>query len=117
VRHGRGSAAYPTDDDDTGDSADEHAGPAPSTAKRPAGRGRRSYPARVIELRLTHPAIDFWVDVRLRRFGDTWLAVADLATTPEVGAATRPDLALLLALWPLGPALARRLVERAPVVA
>jgi hypothetical protein len=67
----------------------------------------------VIELRLTHPAIDFWVDLRLRRIGDSWLAVADLASTPEVAAASRPDLAVLLALWPLGPALARRLTVRA----
>jgi hypothetical protein len=67
----------------------------------------------VIELRLTHPAIDFWVDVRLRRIGGAWLAVADLASTPEVAVASRPDLAILLALWPLGPALARRLVTRA----
>jgi hypothetical protein len=67
----------------------------------------------VIELRLTHPALDFWIDVRLRRFGDTWLAVADLASAPEVAVAARPDLALLLALWPLGPAVAKRLAARA----
>jgi hypothetical protein len=67
----------------------------------------------VIELRLTHAAIDFWVDVRLRRVGDSWLAVADLASTPEVVVASRPDLAIFLALWPLGPALARRLTARA----
>jgi hypothetical protein len=67
----------------------------------------------MIELRLTHPAIDFWVDVRLRRFGNSWLAVADLASTPEPAVASRPDLALLLALWPLGPAMASRLVARA----
>ncbi len=65
------------------------------------------------DLRLTHAAIDFWVDVRLRRFKGTWLAVADLASTPEVAAAPRPDLAVLLALWPLGPALARRLTAGA----
>ena len=58
-----------------------------------------TYPDAVIELRLTHPAIDFWVDVRLRRVGGAWLAVADLA--------------VLLTLWPLGPALARRLTARA----
>ena len=27
----------------------------------------------MIELRLNHPAIGFWVDVRVRRFGDAWL--------------------------------------------
>jgi hypothetical protein len=67
----------------------------------------------VIELRLPHPAIDFWVDVRLRRIGEAWLAVADLASAPEPAVASRPDLAVLLALWPLGPALAYRLAARA----
>jgi len=66
-----------------------------------------------IELRLTHPAIDYWVDVRLRRVGGAWLAVADLASTPEPAAAERADLAVVLAPWPLGPALARRLTARA----
>ena len=65
----------------------------------------------MIELRLTHPTIDFWIDVRLRRFEHAWLAVADLASTPEVAVASRPDLAILLALWPLGPALARSLAS------
>jgi hypothetical protein len=63
----------------------------------------------VFELRLTHPGIDSWVDVRLRRFPDAWVAVADLASTPELAVARRADLAVLLALWPLGPTLARRL--------
>ncbi len=67
----------------------------------------------MVELRLTHPDIDFWVVVRLRRFGGAWLAVADLASTPEVGVASRPDLAIFMALWPLGPALARRLTTQA----
>jgi hypothetical protein len=63
----------------------------------------------VIELRLTHPAIDFWVDVRLLEFEGRSLAVADLASEPEVAVAARPDLAVFLALWPLGPALAGRM--------
>jgi hypothetical protein len=67
----------------------------------------------VVELRLTHPAIDFWVDVRLRQIDGAWVAAADLASTPELAAASRPDVALLLALWPLGPALANRLAHRA----
>jgi hypothetical protein len=71
----------------------------------------------VIELHLTHPAIDFWVDVRLRRVGGVWLAVADLASTPELAVAPRADVAVLLALWPLGPALARRLTARASLPA
>ena len=72
-----------------------------------------SDPDRPIALRVDHPALDFWVDVRLRRFGDAWLAVADLASTPEVAVASRPDLAVFLALWPLGPAIAPRLARRA----
>ena len=71
----------------------------------------------VIEPRLTHPAIDFWVDVRLRQFEGSWLAVADLASTPEPAVASRPDLVLLLALWPLGSALARRLAASAILLA
>lgn len=71
----------------------------------------------MIELRLTHPSIDFWIDVRFRRFGDSWLAVADLASTPEPAVAARPDLAVFLALWPLGPALARRLAATSDVPA
>ncbi len=63
-------------------------------------------------LRLEHPALDFWVDVVLMRENGRWLAVADLAGTPEPAAADRADLALLLALWPLGPAIAQRLVRR-----
>jgi hypothetical protein len=69
----------------------------------------------VIELRLTNPAINFWVDVRLLRSDGRWLAVADLASTPEVAVASRPDLAVFLALWPLGPALARRMTARAAI--
>ena len=67
----------------------------------------------MIELRLTHPAIDFWVDVRLLETEGRWMAVADLASTPEVAVASRPDLAVFLALWPLGPALAARMATRA----
>ena len=41
------------------------------------------------------------------------IAVADLAGTPEVGLSQRPDVALLLALWPLGPEAAQRLARSA----
>ena len=40
--------------------------------------------------RLTHPALDFWIDVRLREFEGRWLAVADLADTPQVGSGDTP---------------------------
>jgi hypothetical protein len=39
----------------------------------------------VHHLRLTHPDLDFWIDVRVREFDGRWLAVADLADQPEVG--------------------------------
>jgi hypothetical protein len=69
----------------------------------------RSSANRVIQLRLTDRSLDFWVDVRVCRVEDAWIAVADLASTPELAVAGRPDLALLLALWPLGHEMARRL--------
>ena len=50
---------------------------------RAAAAQSSTYPEGVIDLRLTHPAIDFWIDVRLRQFEGSWLAVADLASTPE----------------------------------
>ena len=67
---------------------------------------------RLTELRLTDPELDFWVDVRLRQFGGTWLAAADLAGTPDVGVSTDRDLAVLFALWSLGPDVARRMVSQ-----
>jgi hypothetical protein len=60
----------------------------------------------VIELHLTHPAIDLWVDVRLRRIGNAVLAVADLACAPEPAVASRPDLAVS---WRFGHAARRGL--------
>jgi hypothetical protein len=67
----------------------------------------------LLEMRLTDPDLDFWVDVRLRHVGESWVAVADLASTPEIAAAVRPDLALILALWPLGAEVATRLATPA----
>lgn len=46
------------------------------------------------ELRLTHPDLDFWIEVRVRDFGGRWLAVADLAGQPEVGVGETVDAAL-----------------------
>jgi hypothetical protein len=51
----------------------------------------------VKSLRLIRPAIEFWVDVRWRRFGQAWMVAADLASSPEVGVACRLDVAALLA--------------------
>ncbi len=62
-----------------------------------------------MSLRLTDPELDFWVDLRVRQFGGCWLAVSDLASTPEPSAAGRLDVAILLSLWPLGIPVAQRL--------
>jgi hypothetical protein len=67
----------------------------------------------MIELRLMDPDIDFWVVVRVRRLGEVWLAVADLASSPEIAVAVGADLAVFLALWPLGEALASHLAAGA----
>jgi hypothetical protein len=72
--------------------------------------------ARIIELRLTDPDLDFWVDTRLCQFGGTWLAAADLAGTPDIGVSTDRDLAVLFALWSLGPDVAQRMASRVPGV-
>jgi len=66
-------------------------------------------------LRLTHPALDFWIDVRLRDFGGRWLAVADLADTPQVGSGDTPAEALGGALASFGTRLRDELVARAAI--
>ena len=62
-------------------------------------------------LRLTHPDLDFWVDVRLREFDGRWLAVADLADEPDVGTGMEPREALHETLMSLGPRLASELAD------
>ena len=61
------------------------------------------------QLRLTHPELDFWVDVRLRGWDGKWLAVADFAGEPDVGTGTDPREAIKEALLALGPRLAEEL--------
>ncbi len=51
------------------------------------------------DLRLTHPALHFWIDVRMREFGGRWLAVADLGGTPEVGVGETVEGALSSEYW------------------
>lgn len=67
---------------------------------------------RLLDLRLTDPDLDFWIDLRLGKFGRAWMAVADLAGTPEVGVSTDRDVAILYALWPLGATVAQRMVTK-----
>lgn len=64
-------------------------------------------------MRLTHPALDFWIDVRLRQVDGRWLAVADLAGTPELGTGDTAEQALRGALAPFGPKLRDDLVAGA----
>jgi hypothetical protein len=64
-------------------------------------RGLASTMMEVQKLRLTHPALDFWMDVRLREFDGRWLAVADLAGDSDVGGGDMPSEALWHALWSL----------------
>jgi hypothetical protein len=56
----------------------------------------------VTRLRMTNPDLDFWIDVRLRDFDGRWLAVADLADTPDIGTGDTAEAALLGALASLG---------------
>lgn len=56
-----------------------------------------------LDLRLTAAALDFWIDVHLHRFGDRWLAVADVAGDPELGHGAAPVEAVEMALAGLGP--------------
>ncbi len=63
-------------------------------------------------LRLTHPDLDFWIDVRLREFDGRWLAVADLADEPDIGVRESAAEALRGALASLGDGLAADLAVR-----
>ena len=53
-------------------------------------------------IRLTHPGLDFWVDVRMRKWGGKWMAVADLADEPDIGTGEDARSALAEALSSLG---------------
>ena len=62
-------------------------------------------------IRLTHPDLDFRVDVRLRDFDGLWLAVADLADEPDVGLGETAEEALRGAQASLGKDLAKGIVD------
>ena len=66
-------------------------------------------------LRLTHPDLAFWVDVRLREFDGRWLAVADLADEPDVGTGMEPRDALRAVLMALGERYAEEMAESAVI--
>lgn len=69
-----------------------------------------------MQLRLTAPAIDFWVDVRIRSWGDRWLAVADIAGEPEIGLGRDPRQAIEGALAALGRQTAHALLADSSVL-
>jgi hypothetical protein len=55
-----------------------------------------------VNFRLTASDLDFWVDVRLRSFGDRWIAVADIGGDPEIGVGATAREALAGSLGSLG---------------
>ena len=64
-----------------------------------------------IDLRLTDPDLDFWVEVRVRGFDAAWLAVADLPGRPRSPRQTGWTWPCFQCLWPLGEDVARRMVD------
>ena len=63
-----------------------------------------------VEFRLSAPCVPFPVDVRLRSFGERWVAVADVGGGREIGLGPSPREALTGALRPLGDAATRELL-------
>lgn len=57
-----------------------------------------------MHFRITTPTVDFYVDVRLRRFDERWLAVAEIAGEPEIGLGHSAKEALVASVGCLGPA-------------
>jgi hypothetical protein len=55
-----------------------------------------------MKFRLQSDTLEFWVDVRVRSFGDRWIAVADISGDLEVGLGWCMSDALAVALSPLG---------------
>lgn len=55
-----------------------------------------------IEFRLSTPALDFWVDVRLRSFGERWIAAAEIGGEIEIGLGSSAPQALTASLASLG---------------
>ncbi|MFN2483532.1 MAG: hypothetical protein ABR509_01160 [Candidatus Limnocylindria bacterium] len=63
-----------------------------------------------VTFRLTAASLDVTVDVRLRSFGDRWVAVADVSGRHEVGLGANPRQALRGALASLGDVVTRHLL-------
>ena len=58
--------------------------------------------AMTLTIRLSPPSLDFWVDVRLRSFGERWVAAADIGGNVEIGLGAGARQALTAALGSLG---------------
>ena len=70
------------------------------------------------QLRLHHPGLDFYVDVKLREYPEgRWLAVADFADEPHVGTGHEPREALRGALGALGEPYAEEMARDAELEA
>ncbi len=63
-----------------------------------------------LEFRLSAPSLDFCVDVRLRKVGGRWIAVADIAGEHELGLGATARTALTAALSSLPGAAAAALL-------
>lgn len=62
-------------------------------------------------LRLTSPLLAFWVDVSVLTHEGRWVAVAIIASEPEIGMATTRNEAIARALTCLGREASSSLLE------
>ena len=69
------------------------------------------------EFRLVAPGLGPTVEVRLGRFGDRWLAMAQIGEEPEVAVGGTARQALEAALAPLGQRIARALLADTALLA
>ena len=63
-----------------------------------------------VTFRLTAASLDVTVEIRLRSFGERWVAVADVSGRQEVGLGGSPRQALRGALASLGDVVTRHLL-------
>ena len=65
------------------------------------------------ELRLSDESVDFYVDLTLVRAAGGWLAIANLASEPDLGTGATVGDAVSAALAPLGADIAGRMARAA----
>jgi len=66
-------------------------------------------------LRLTHPGLEFWIDVQLREYKQGWIAEADLAGEREIGVGRDMKTAIRRAPVSLGDQRAKEMAATAAV--